>query len=94
MVELIPPQEDTFHINELGIDPETGLLMYNGKFDQDTGTIMEPQLLFNSRPSAPSENHSRDVEKETTGSNWPNHKVVLKALLYFTKAGETRIIKN
>jgi hypothetical protein len=31
--------------------------MYNGKFDRQTWTIMEPQLLFNSRPSAPSEIH-------------------------------------
>ncbi|MGA2735579.1 MAG: hypothetical protein ABSG35_23670 [Syntrophobacteraceae bacterium] len=57
MLELMPPQEDLFHYDELGMDPETGLLMYNGKFDRQTWTIMEPQLLFNSRPSAPSEIH-------------------------------------
>jgi hypothetical protein len=70
MLELMPPQEDTFHYDELGIDPETGLLMYKGKFDPETGTIMEPQFLFNSRPSAPSEDHletSRKKPLEATG---------------------------
>ncbi len=70
MLELMPPQEDTFHYDELGLDPETGLLLYKGKFDRETGTIMEPQLLFNSVPSAPSENHletSRKKPLETIG---------------------------
>ncbi len=60
----MPPQEDTFHFDELGMDPETGLLMYNGKFDRETWTIMEPQLLFNSRPSEPAENHLEIVRKK------------------------------
>ncbi len=70
MLELISPQEETFHLDELVLDPETGLLMYKGKFNQDTGTIMEPQLLFNSYPSAPSENHLETSGKkplEATG---------------------------
>lgn len=83
MVELIPPREDTFHINELGIDPQTGLLMYNGKFDRDTGTIMEPQLLFNSRPSAPSENHSETSRKKPLQAIGPPQSSVESAPLLY-----------
>ncbi len=64
MLELMPPQEDLFHYDELGMDPETGLLMYMGKFDRATVTIMEPQLLFNSRPSEPAENYLEIVRKK------------------------------
>ena len=64
MLELMPPLEDLFHYDELGMDPETGLLLYKGKFDPETGTIMEPQLLFNSRPSASAENHLEIVRKK------------------------------
>jgi len=70
MLELISPQEETFRLDEVVRDPETGLLMYKGKFNQDTGTIIEPQLLFNSNPSAPSEDHletSRKKPPEATG---------------------------
>ncbi len=57
MFELIPPQEKTFHPDEVVYDPESGLLRYKGKFDEETGTIMEPQLLFNGNPSLQLENH-------------------------------------
>jgi hypothetical protein len=57
MFEFIPSQDELFHLDEVDLDPETGLLMYKGKFNQDTGTIIEPQLLFNSNPLAPAENH-------------------------------------
>ena len=64
MLELMPPRQDTFHYDELGIDPQTGLLLYKGKFDRETGTIMEPQLLFNSRPSEPAEDHLETSKKK------------------------------
>ncbi|MFZ0929781.1 MAG: JAB domain-containing protein [Syntrophobacteraceae bacterium] len=64
MFELISLQEKAFRPDEVVLDPETGLLMYEGKFNYDTGTIIEPQLLFNSNPSAPAENHLETSRKK------------------------------
>jgi hypothetical protein len=55
MFELIPPRENSFHPDEVVFDSKTGLLLYKGKFDKETGTIIEPQLLFNGNPSLPLE---------------------------------------
>ena len=63
MFELVPLQGKTLRRGEVALDTETGLLMYRGKFDRETGTIMEPQLLFNSSPSVPFEVPSKTPEK-------------------------------
>jgi hypothetical protein len=63
MFELMPSQDMALCPGEVTLDAETCLLMYKGKFDQETGTIIEPQLLFNSNPPRPFDIPSEASEK-------------------------------